>query len=104
MKKSIFWVVGPLVGICLGATGTSARALVVDLSPPKMIGEIFGLYGLAGRFASIIGPLIWGLTVWAFSFLGILKYRLAVFVLWLFLGVAYFFFRQLPDKKYVPSE
>jgi MFS-type transporter involved in bile tolerance (Atg22 family) len=34
MKKSVFWVVGPLVGICLGATGTSARALVVDLSPP----------------------------------------------------------------------
>lgn len=104
MNKAIFWIVGPLVGICLGATWTSARALVVDLSPPKMVGEVFGFYGLAGKSASIIGPLIWGLTVWAFGFLGVLKYRLAISALLLFLGVGYFFLRKVPDKKYVNSD
>ena len=100
-NKTTFWIVGPLVGICLGTTWTSSRALVVDLSPPQMVGEVFGFYSLAGKSASIIGPLIWGLIVWAFGFLGILKYRLAIFALWLFLGVGYLFLRKVPDKKYV---
>lgn len=103
-SKAMFWVVGPLVGICLGATWASARALVVDLSLPKMVGEVFGFYGLVGKSASIIGPLIWGLIVWAFGFLGILKYRLAIFALLLFLGIGYLFFRKVPDKKYVGEE
>jgi len=68
-----------------------------------MVGEVFGFYGLAGKSASIIGPLIWGLTVWAFGFLGILKYRLAIFALLLFLGVGYLFLRKVSDKKYAPS-
>jgi len=103
-SKTVFWIVGPLTGICLGATWTSARALVVDLSPPQMVGEVFGFYGLTGRSAAIIGPLIWGLTVWVFGFLGILKYRLAIFSLLLFLGPGYLFLRKVPDKKYAPSE
>ncbi|MDP8216631.1 MAG: MFS transporter [Candidatus Kaelpia imicola] len=68
-NKIVFWAVGPLVGICLGATWTSARALVVDLSPPQMVGEVFGFYGLTGKSASIIGPFIWGadsVGVWFF--------------------------------------
>jgi len=103
-SKTVFWIVGPLTGICLGATWTSARALVVDLSPPQIVGEVFGFYGLTGRSAAIIGPLIWGLTVWVFGFLGILKYRLAIFSLLLFLGLGYHFLRKVPDKKYAPSE
>ena len=103
-SKTVFWIVGPLTGICLGATWTSARALVVDLSPPQIVGEVFGFYGLTGRSAAIIGPLIWGLTVWVFGFLGILKYRLAIFSLLLFLGLGYLFLRKVPDKKYAPSE
>lgn len=103
-SKSIFWIVGPLVGICLGATWASARALVVELSPPQMVGEVFGFYGLVSRSAYIIGPLIWGLTVWAFDFLGSLKYRLAVFCLLLFLGMGYLLLRKVPDKKYVGEE
>jgi len=98
-SKTVFWIVGPLVGICLGATWTSARALIVVLSPPQMLGEVFGFYGLAGKSASIIGPLIWGLIVWAFGFLGVLKYRLAIFTLLLFLGSGYFFLCKVPDKK-----
>ena len=99
-SKTIFWVVGPLTGICLGATWTSARALVVDLSPSQMVGEVFGFYGLVGKSSSIVGPLIWGLTVWAFGFLGIFKYRLAILALLLFLGAGYLFLRKVPNKKY----
>ena len=97
-SKTVFWIVGPLAGICLGATWTSARALVVDLSPPQMVGEVFGFYGLAGKSASIIGPLIWGLCVWAFGFLGILRYRLAIFSLLLFLGLGFIILQKVPNN------
>ena len=97
-SKSVFWFVGPLVGICLGATWTSARALLVDLSPPQMIGEVFGFYGLVGKSASIIGPLIWGVCVWGFGFLGILKYRLAILSLLPFLGMGFIILQKVPNS------
>jgi len=98
-SKGLFWIVGPLVGICLGATWTSARVLVVDLSPPHMVGEVFGLFGLAGKSASIIGPLIWGLCVWGFGSLGILKYRLAILALLLFLGLGLIILQKVPNSR-----
>jgi len=97
-NKIVFWVVGPLVGICLGATWTSARVLVVDLSPPQMVGEVFGFYGLVGKSASIIGPLIWGLCAWAFGFLGILKYRLAILSLLPFLVLGFIILQKVPNS------
>lgn len=97
-SKIAFWIVGPLVGICLGATWTSSRALVVDLSPPQMLGEVFGFYGLVGKSASIIGPLIWGLCVWTFGFLGILKYRLAILSLLLFLVLGLIILQKVPNS------
>lgn len=93
--QSMFWIIGPLAGISLGSTWTSARALVVQLSPQDMIGEVFGFYGLVGKSASIIGPLIWGLTVWAFGGLGLIKYRIAIFILLLFLGLGLMILQKL---------
>jgi MFS-type transporter involved in bile tolerance (Atg22 family) len=33
------------------------------LSPPQYLGESYGLYATAGRFATILGPLVWALVV-----------------------------------------
>jgi len=97
-SKTAFWILGPLVGMCLGATWTSARALVVDLSPPQMVGEIFGFYGLVGKSASVIGPLIWGVCVWGFGFLGILKYRVAILSLLPFLILGFIILQKVPNS------
>jgi len=94
-NKTMFWIVGPLVGVCLGATWTSARILAIDLSPPDMVGEMFGFYNLAGKSAAIIGPIIWGLVVWWFGFLGTLKYRLAIFVLLIFIILGLVLFKKI---------
>jgi UMF1 family MFS transporter len=98
-SKPIFWIAGPLVGICLGTTWTSSRALIVDLSPKDMVGEVFGLYGLTGKSASIFGPIIWGFCVWAFGFLGILKYRLAVSLLLVFLIISFIMLQKVKVEK-----
>lgn len=80
-NKIVFWFIGPMVGINLGATWTSARALAAKLAPKEMIGEVFGFYGLMGKTASIFGPLVWGFSVYLFGFLGVIKYRIAVLIL-----------------------
>lgn len=95
----MFWAVGPIVGIALGGTWVSARALVVDLSPPEKIGEIYGLYNMGGKFGFILGPLVWGMIVWAFGGVGILKYRIAIGSLLIFLAGGLYLLRKVPGRR-----
>jgi len=59
-----FWVVANLVGIALGSSQASGRALVGQLAPPRRAAEFFGLWGLAGKLAAIVGPLSYGLITY----------------------------------------
>ena len=36
---------------------------MIGLAPPQYLGQFYGLYALAGRFAALGGPLIWALIV-----------------------------------------
>lgn len=60
-----FWIVANLVGIALGASQSAGRALVGQFSPPERSAEFFGLWGLAGKLAAVIGPLTYGLVTYA---------------------------------------
>ncbi len=57
------WFLGIVGGLALGATWASDRVYMVRLSPPEAIGEFYGLYGMVGRFATVLGPLTWGFVV-----------------------------------------
>lgn len=59
----IAWAIGPLGGLALGATWASDRVVMTRVSPPRYIGEFYGLYATVGRFATIFGPLVWALIV-----------------------------------------
>ena len=59
----IAWAIGPLGGLALGATWASDRVVMTRVSPPRHIGEFYGLYATVGRFATIMGPLVWALIV-----------------------------------------
>ena len=80
-NPSAFWVIGALAGIALGGIWTADRTFLTRLAPPEQTGEFFGLYQLAGRFAAVTGPLIWGLTVDSLTDLGLLRFRIAILVL-----------------------
>lgn len=59
-----FWIAANITGLCLGASQSAGRALVGYLSPPERSAEFFGLWGLAVKLSSILGPLTYGLVSW----------------------------------------
>ena len=60
----LFWMAANLVGVCLGSSQSAGRALVGFLSPAERSGEFFGLWGLAVKLSSILGPITYGLVTW----------------------------------------
>jgi len=60
----MFWIAANLAGICLGASQSAGRALVGYMSPPDRLAEFFGLWGLAVKLSSILGPITYGLVSW----------------------------------------
>ena len=59
----LFWIAAPLSGLALGGTWAADRPLMLQLAPPRYLGQFYGLYAMVGRFGSIAGPLIWAVIV-----------------------------------------
>ncbi|MEF8792463.1 MFS transporter [Thiohalorhabdus sp.] len=72
----LFWMAATLVGLCIGASQSSGRALVALLSPAGHEGAFFGLWGVAVKLAAIVGPPVYGLL----TFLSGGDYRTALLV------------------------
>jgi len=62
--EGMFWVAANLAGLCMGASQSAGRAMIGLLAPPAQQAEFFGLWGLAVKLASIIGPLTYGVSSW----------------------------------------
>jgi UMF1 family MFS transporter len=60
----LFWVAANLAGLCLGSSQSAGRALVGYLSPVGRYAEFFGLWGLAVKLSSILGPITYGAVTW----------------------------------------
>jgi MFS transporter, UMF1 family len=57
-SASVFW------GLCMGSSQSCGRAMVAILAPANRSGEFYGLWTLATRLASILGPIVYGLVTW----------------------------------------
>jgi UMF1 family MFS transporter len=73
-SRAGFWLVANLVGAAMGSSQSCGRALIGQFSPPACAAEFFGLRGLAGKLAAIIGPLSSGLLTYFTAG----NYRLAI--------------------------
>jgi len=62
--SGVFWVAANLAGLCLGSSQSAGRALVGYLSPADRHAEFFGLWGLAVKLSSILGPITYGAVTW----------------------------------------
>jgi MFS transporter, UMF1 family len=63
LPEVALWLIAPIAGFALGGIWASDRPLMVGIAPPQYLGQFYGLYALAGRFAALVGPLIWALIV-----------------------------------------
>ncbi len=61
--RALAWPLGGLGGLSLGATWAADRVYMQRISPPRYLGEFYGLYATVGRFATFLGPLVWGIIV-----------------------------------------
>ncbi|HSJ98160.1 MAG TPA: MFS transporter, partial [Myxococcota bacterium] len=62
--QGMFWVAANLAGLAMGSSQSAGRAIVAYLSPAGRAAEFFGLWGVATRLASILGPLTYGAVTW----------------------------------------
>ena len=90
----VAWVIGPLGGLALGATWSADRVVMVRVSPPRHLGEFYGLYATVGRFATIAGPLVWALIVDAAG----LPRSVAMGALGVFVLVGWFVLGKVDDR------
>jgi len=60
--KLAFWVIAVTAGLGIGSLQSASRALVGLFAPVGKSGEFFGLWGLAGKAAYAVGPLVFGLV------------------------------------------
>ena len=60
--KASFYIVGLIAGIAMGSSQSASRAMLGNLVPEGMEAEFFGFYALTGKFSSILGPVLFGVT------------------------------------------
>ncbi|MCE5182800.1 MAG: MFS transporter [Betaproteobacteria bacterium] len=63
-EPSMFWLAANLAGIAMGASQSAGRAMIGLLSPAPRRAEFFGLWGMAVKLSSILGPITYGLASW----------------------------------------
>lgn len=55
-----FYVLGLIAGAALGSNQSASRTLIGYFTPRDKVGEFFGFFSVSGKFAAMIGPLIYG--------------------------------------------
>ncbi|CAM5202607.1 UMF1 family MFS transporter OS=Castellaniella defragrans OX=75697 GN=HNR28_003060 PE=4 SV=1 [Castellaniella defragrans] len=61
----LFWSAAGLAGLCMGTSQSAARAMVGVLAPQRRPAEFFALWTFAVQLSAVVGPLSYGLLVWA---------------------------------------
>ena len=79
----VFWVVAGCFGFSWGALLGASRTMMVYLSPPDKMAEMFGLYAVSGRATSFFGPLLFG---WATGFFDTQRAGMVVIALFFIVG------------------
>jgi UMF1 family MFS transporter len=99
-----FLIAGVLLGSGLGGVWTSDRVFMLRLSPPEKLGEFFGLYGLAGKFSAVTGPVLYGVTVSALlnAGWGSAAYQVGIFTFLILMLIGILLLRRVPDRLSEP--
>jgi UMF1 family MFS transporter len=100
-----FLIAGALLGSGLGGVWTSDRVFMLRLSPPDKVGEFFGLYGLAGKFSAVTGPVLYGVIVSTLLDAGWGKgaYQMGILSFLILMLIGFALLRTVPDRLSEPA-
>jgi UMF1 family MFS transporter len=59
-EARMFYAIGSLAGFAMAGLQAISRSMVAKLSPPGRSGEFYGLFAVAGRSSSVLGPFVFG--------------------------------------------
>jgi UMF1 family MFS transporter len=97
-NKVVFLFAGAILGSGLGGTAVTDRLLLLRLAPAHQVGEMFGLFGLAGKFSAVIGPVAFGIIVFLLlEPLGKVAYQVAILSLLILMVLGYWIVRGVPE-------
>jgi UMF1 family MFS transporter len=104
-SKGVFLIAGAILGSGLGGTAVTDRLLLLRLTPPARVGEMFGLFGLAGKFSAVIGPIAFGAIVFLLvDSLGTVAYQIAILSLLSLMILGWWIVRGVPEPPVNPDE
>ncbi len=82
-----FYAIGLVAGAVLGANQATSRALIGRFVPPGKQGELFGFFTVIGKFAAVLGPIVYGeVTAWT----GNQRWAVLSMALFFIIGLAVF--------------
>ena len=58
----LFWTLAVMVGSVQGGIQALSRSYYCQMIPPENSGEFFGFFDIFGKFAAVLGPLLYSLT------------------------------------------
>lgn len=95
----LLYILSAFIGLGYGGFYAASRALLVRLSPPAKLGEYFGFYSTFQKFASIIGPLTWGVIILLLTNYGVVRYRIAILSLCVLMLVGTVLLTRVKEEK-----
>jgi UMF1 family MFS transporter len=100
LERIPFLAAGAILGSGLGGVAVTDRLLLLRLAPPAQLGEMFGLYGLAGKASAVVGPLAYGGIIGLLQpSLGRDAYRIAILSLLVLMVVGFLIVRKVPEGR-----
>ena len=98
LDKIPFLLAGAVLGSGLGGVAVTDRLLLLRLAQPEQVGEMLGLYGLAGKFSAVIGPIAYGTIVGLLlGPLGKTAYQIAILSLLVLMVIGFAIVRRVPE-------
>ena len=106
LDKVAFLVAGAILGSGLGGIAVTDRLLLLRLTKPEEVGEMLGLYGMAGKLSAVVGPLMFGAIVFALDpeQNGPIAYQVAIMSLLVLMVIGFWIVRTVPEGTPPPPD